>query len=377
MVSKIHLSLLQLREQNGILQADKEEYQERSSLLMDEFQHVKREHYNLVKEKKIIQREIVSAQSKLESTANKLTPNDKQQRSSYSVPALEFQSDQNHQLTNSAQEHGLRPIPKGDLEDNESCTVHSNHSKPSMETTDMSCTPSNPPEPLDMASDGPCILCDSDSSPSDSDTDISDIKITREWNESEVEVFDHITSRRRSESLETVTETLHGCNKVKMNPEVVTTDIKYKMSACQAAPQTDPFHQEDVNGEVKLLKGLLDDAMRKIRKFEYFSDKEEQLEKQKQSLLAQIDRNNEIHSTVETKLRCDHKKTKVELKEALGRCRELERETQTLQKSLSEALNTSSSGIFDSVSLGEHSQVSCDDKDMTCVINHLDRLLSK
>ncbi len=121
---------------------------------------------------------------------------------------------------------------------------------------------------------------------------------------------------------------------------------------------------EDSN---EMLKKLLDDAMRKIRKYEFCADKEDQLEKQKQFLQSQLDRSMTDRLEAEKKLRDENWKTRQKLKEVMNRAEQLEHELNSQMRSRSPHSSTE-----DRLPRGQLSV----EEEMDGVLKHLDVLLS-
>ena len=128
----------------------------------------------------------------------------------------------------------------------------------------------------------------------------------------------------------------------------------------------------------EMLKKLLDNAMRKIRKFEYSADKEEQLEKQKRFLKAKLDRSITDRALAEKKLKDENRETRQKLKEALNRAESLEAKLKSLKHSSSSTASDISSSVSPEEEPFLQSQGSqALPEDMAGVLDHLDVLLSK
>ena len=183
--------------------------------------------------------------------------------------------------------------------------------------------------------------------------------------------------KKEKQELEERLQELREGNKAQ---ELENKDLKKKLSEIQ---QHDSSSSHKESEETEQLKRLLDDAMRKIHKYDVYTDKEEQLEKQKQFLQAQLNRTIADHAELDSKLKKEKWKVQQELKEAVSRTQQLEREIQALQKSPvcsncpSTGEGASQLDCEGTLFSEEDGQTKADDAEMSCVINHLDRLLSK
>ncbi len=117
----------------------------------------------------------------------------------------------------------------------------------------------------------------------------------------------------------------------------------------------------------EMLKKLLDDAMRKIRKYEFCADKEDQLEKQKQFLQSQLERSVTDRLEAEKKLRDENWKTRQKLKEVMNKAEQLEHEVNSQKGSRSPPSSTED---------GLPQQRLTAEEEMCSVLKHLDVLLS-
>ncbi len=117
----------------------------------------------------------------------------------------------------------------------------------------------------------------------------------------------------------------------------------------------------------EMLKKLLDDAMRKIRKYEFCADKEDQLEKQKQFLQSQLERSVTDRLEAEKKLRDENWKTRQKLKEVMNKAEQLEHEVNSQKGSRSPPSSTEE---------GLPQQRLTAEEEMGSVLKHLDVLLS-
>ena len=183
--------------------------------------------------------------------------------------------------------------------------------------------------------------------------------------------------KKEKQELEERLQELREGNKAQ---ELENKDLKKKLSEIQ---QHDSSSSHKESEDTEQLKRLLDDAMRKIRKYDVYTDKEEQLEKQKQFLQTQLNRTLADHAELDSKLKKEKWKVQQELKEAVSRTQQLEREIQALQKrSVSSDYSITGEGASQLDCEGtlfseEEGQSKADDAEISCVINHLDRLLSK
>lgn len=183
--------------------------------------------------------------------------------------------------------------------------------------------------------------------------------------------------KKEKQELEERLQELRETNK---SQELENKDLKEKLSEFQVSQQCDSSSRHKESENTEQLKKMLDDAMRKIRKYDFSSDKEEQLKKQKQCLQAQLDRTIADHTKQESILKKEKLKTKQDLKEALRHSQQLEREIQDLQERLDRAVGSGAGeggAQFDSESEERETKCQRDDDEMSCIINHLDRLLSK
>ncbi len=91
--------------------------------------------------------------------------------------------------------------------------------------------------------------------------------------------------------------------------------------------------QEENEASTQKLKKLLDDAMRKMRRYEVCVDKEEQLEKQKHFLKSQLERSMADRFQAEKKLREENWETRQKLKEVMNRAEWLEHRLNSANRS--------------------------------------------
>lgn len=309
---------MQLRERLGVLKVDKEEVEERLGTTVTEYERIKYIHHQLIKER----RYLIARQQQLTRQNQSASDDDSDTENEEMGVATE-------------EEMGL-----DEASEDEQTTTN---------TSDQYEQGSKEGEEAEQPGAGILITVSEETTPTD---EAMPIAKTDKINEKAKYTLNSDQSKNTQDNeIQKLRETIHS------QETLISTLTK-----------TLKDFQEEENASTQLLKKLLDDAMRKLRRYEVCIDKEEQLEKQKNFLQTQLERSTSDRFEAERKLREENWQTRQKLKEVMNRAEWLEHRFNSAEQSPSHSsLEEEEEGTSKRGAGGD---------EMSSVLEHLNVLLS-